>query len=42
MRVRYLAALLALALLLAIPVLADISGTWTATFDTEIGQQTYT
>ena len=36
---------LALILLVLVPLTvsaADVSGTWTATFDTQVGQQSYT
>ena len=41
-RTRLLSSLLALALLPLSAFAADISGTWTAAFDTQIGKQEYT
>jgi len=43
MKLRIIAALSVLLLALAIPTLAaDISGQWTATFNTQVGEQHYT
>lgn len=43
MRIRKVMILAALGLLLtAIAFAADVSGTWTASFDTQVGQQNYT